>query len=87
MFLIFANLWNVRPFRKAVSPEAALLFKRWLTDVRGKDWALWLSSDIDKELVQTYNMVNNAAFQAPWSRPISVLTDIANAYPEILRID
>lgn len=87
MFLIFANLWNVRPFRKAITPEAALLFKRWLTDVRGKDWALWLSSDIDKELIQTYNMVNNAAFQAPWSRPISVLTDIANAYPEVLRME
>ena len=87
MFLIFANLWNVRALRRALTPGATLLFKRWLTDVRGKDWGLWLSSDIDKELTQTYNMVNNASFQAPWSRPISVLTDIANAYPEILRLD
>ncbi len=87
MFLIFANLWNVRAFRRALTPGAGLLFKRWLTDVRGKDWALWLSSDIDKELTQTYNMVNNASFQAPWSRPIGVLTDIAAAYPEILQLE
>ena len=87
MFLIFANLWNVGALRRALSPGGALLFKRWLMDGKGKDWALWLSSDIDKELTQTYNMVNNAAFQAPWSRPIGVLTDIAAAYPEIVQLD
>jgi serine/threonine protein kinase len=87
MFLIFANLWNVRALRRALTPGATMLFKRWLMDVKGKDWALWLSSDIDKELTQTYNMVNNAAFQAPWSRPISVLKDIAAAYPGILRME
>jgi hypothetical protein len=70
-----------------LTPGAALLFKRWLTDVKGKDWALWLSSDIDKDLIQTYNLVNNASFQAPWAKPIGVLTDIANAYPEILKMD
>jgi hypothetical protein len=87
MFLIFANLWNVRALRKALTPGASLLFKRWLTDVKGKDWALWLSSDIDKELIQTYNLVNNASFQAPWAKPIGVLTDIALYYPEILKMD
>jgi hypothetical protein len=87
MFLIFANLWNVRALRKALTPGASLLFKRWLTDVKGKDWALWLSSDIDKDLIQTYNLVNNATFQAPWAKPIGVLTDIAHAYPEILKMD
>ena len=87
MFLIFANLWNVRALRKALTPGASLLFKRWLTDVKGKDWALWLSSDIDKDLIQTYNLVNNASFQAPWAKPIGVLTDIALYYPEILKMD
>lgn len=86
MFLIFANLWNVPALRRVLSRRGRALFKKWLTDDLGKDWALWLSADLDKDLVNIYRLVNGVTFNVTSAGSKNVLCDIAANYPSVVHI-
>lgn len=84
MFIIFAHLWNVRAIRCRVTPKLSLLFKKWLIDGKKKDWALWISADLDPKLKTISTMVNSQGFAAPNTSSLEVLKDIAGAYSEVI---
>ena len=84
MFLIFSNLWNVVALRRVLTLRARLLFKKWLMDDLGKDWALWLSAGLDKELLNIYKLVNESSFNSARAMPKNILLDIATNYPSVI---
>ena len=84
MFLIFANLWNVAALRRVLTARGRGLFKKWLTDDLGKDWALWLSADLDKELLNIYKLVNGTNFRSTRAGARAVLADIGAYYPSVV---
>jgi serine/threonine protein kinase len=84
MFLIFANLWNVAALRRVLTVRGRTLFKKWLTDDLGKDWALWLSADLDKELLNIYKLVNGTNFRSTRASARAVLNDIGTYYPAVV---
>jgi serine/threonine protein kinase len=85
MFLIFANLWNVAALRRVLTVRGRTLFKKWLTDDLGKDWALWLSADLDKELLNIYKLVNGTNFRSTRAGARAVLNDIGANYPAVVK--
>jgi len=79
LFLFFASLWSVALFRSSVTDAVKGLFSKWLRDTTSKtQWASWLTTSCETNLLSMYLLTNAEQFQSTWCRPMDVLRDIAS---------
>lgn len=87
LFLFFASLWNIPEFRLSVSPVLRELFVKWLRDSSDVGWADWLIRAAPSDLNHIYLLCSASYFRSDPCNPVKVLCDIAELYPEIVRMD
>jgi serine/threonine protein kinase len=86
MFLFLSSLWNVELFRKSLTPKIVGLFERWLT-VSNKNWASWLSTPPEKNMMSVYLLTSGNLFRSPSCSPLAILKDISSIAPSLLEFN
>jgi serine/threonine protein kinase len=86
LFLLFASLWDVKPFRDALTKKTQALFYKWLQDTSLTNWAEWLITSTQSNLKSMYLLTNADHFKSEACSPMNVLMDISKTYPEIVQL-
>lgn len=84
LFQLLTVMYMCEPFRAAMSPKMAGLFKKWLT-IPGRDYLKFLENMGERGLDWVYFLLGSQSFAAPSCEPKAVLADLTAAYPEIVR--
>ena len=85
LFLFCASLWNVPIFRKSLTPTGQRLFETWLRDTSSTNWAKWLATSSQTNLMGMYLLTSAEHFRSSTCDPLQVLVDISKAYPTLLQ--
>jgi serine/threonine protein kinase len=84
LFLFFASLWNVPALRDSLTKDGQELFRKWLHDSEGVDWASWLIQETKENMKSMYLLTMGSVFQSKTSATCAVLKDIAQKFPTIV---
>jgi serine/threonine protein kinase len=85
LFLLFASLWSITPFRASLTEKGRGLFTNWLRGTGTTDWSSWLKGPESDKMLSMYLLTNSSTFRSPTSESIQVLRDIASTYPELVQ--
>ncbi len=85
LFLFCASMWNIAVFRESLTAVGKGLFETWLQDTSTTNWAKWLATSSQTNLMGMYLLTNAGHFRSNSSDPLQVLSDISKTYPTLLQ--